>query len=121
MKYITRFLVVLVVMAAAVAVSGCSRDNSETAGDSAESGASERQSPSYLRTVAVDAPRHARKVVGTATLQHEIKQFHAVHGRYPSSLDEFVQDRGTEVPTPPKGYRYDYDPQTGKLQLVEVR
>jgi len=72
----------------------------------------------YLRTVTITAPRHARKSIDAAYIQNEIKQFYALEGRYPRSLDELVQWRGEPLPETPSGYVYQYDAASGKVEVV---
>ncbi len=72
----------------------------------------------YLRTTAIAAPRYARKTLDTAYIQNEVRQFNALKGRLPRSLDELVEWRGQPLPETPKGYVYSYDPATGKLEVV---
>ena len=72
----------------------------------------------YLRTTTITIPRYARKTVDVASVQNEIKQFYALQGRYPKSLDELAQWRGEPLPETPKGYVYVYDPASGKVDVV---
>lgn len=75
----------------------------------------------YLRTTTVTAPRAAKRKVNLSYLQNEIKQWWAMKGRYPKSLDELEEWRGTELPECPTGYEYDYDASEGKLEVVRKR
>jgi len=72
----------------------------------------------YLRTVTITAPRQARKTIDMAYIQNEVKQFYALQGHFPKSLDELVQWRGAPLPDTPSGYVYNYDPATGKVEVV---
>jgi len=64
------------------------------------------------------AMKKAEAVNNIRTLKSEIYLFFAQEGRYPNSLNELV-DKGyiKEIPTPPKGMSYSYDPTTGKVEL----
>ncbi|MGC8805529.1 MAG: hypothetical protein ACP5QD_06325 [Candidatus Ratteibacteria bacterium] len=47
-----------------------------------------------------------------------IDSFYVQEGRYPSSLQELVEKNYVkEIPAPPKGYIYSYDPSTGKITM----
>ena len=72
----------------------------------------------YLYTATVTAPRHIKKTVADAYISNEIKQFHALEGRYPKSLQELEKWRGEPLKPAPGGAEYSYDPKTGELDLV---
>lgn len=72
----------------------------------------------YLGTVAVTAPRYARKQIDLSYLTNEINQYQASEGHYPASLKDLETWRGEPLPTPPAGGKYSYDPKTGKLDMV---
>jgi hypothetical protein len=72
----------------------------------------------YLYTTTVTAPRYAKKTVAQAYVENEIKDFWALKGRYPASLDELGQWLGEPVQAAPPGTKYSYDPKTGALNVV---
>jgi len=72
----------------------------------------------YLGTVAVTAPRYARKQIDLSYLTNEINQYQASEGHYPASLKDLETWRGEPLPPPPAGGKYSYDPKTGKLDMV---
>jgi hypothetical protein len=124
----------LLVMASALLLvaAGCSREEPPEEGAAPAGGPAaepERQvgdhilrAPSdYVRTVTITAPRRIESGAQQALIQGEIKQFFAIEGRYPATLDELVEWRGEALPEPPKGYAYRYDPQKGTLQVVRER
>jgi len=51
-------------------------------------------------------------------LQHSISSFRATEGRNPSSLEELAE-KGYELPTPPEGKRFTYNPSTGAVGLEQ--
>lgn len=63
------------------------------------------------------AQKSAQKTVGTTGLDQAVKTFFAEEGRYPKSLDE-LKSKGVPVPAPPAGMKWDYDPNTGRIQAV---
>jgi len=70
------------------------------------------------RTVTVTVPRRIESSADQALIQNEIKQFYALEGRYPESLEELVEWRGEPLPQTPRGYVYSYDAATGELLVV---
>ncbi len=72
----------------------------------------------YLHSVTVDAPRHAQKKINTAFLTNEIRQYKALKGEYPPSLEKLEEWRGEPLPELPPGRSYKYDSSTGKLEVV---
>lgn len=72
----------------------------------------------YMQTVTITAPRHIKKQANLAYISREIKQFQALKARPPKSLEELEQWRGEELQEPPGGYEWDYDPESGELDIV---
>ncbi len=72
----------------------------------------------YLYTATVTVPRYAKKTVSAVYVESEIKDFHALKGRWPKSLDELSQWLGEPVQKAPGGMKYSYDPKTGALEVV---
>ena len=65
------------------------------------------------------AKRHSEKVISVAQVQSAIQQFQAMEERLPKSLEELVSQHYLgAVPTPGRGQRFLYDPQTGSLRVV---
>ena len=72
----------------------------------------------YYSTVAVKAPRHARKSVNQSVMTRAIEHYRAMHGKYPPSLAALSEWTGDPIPEPPPGHKHVYDPKTGKLDIV---
>ncbi len=68
------------------------------------------------------AAQVSKKVISTVEIQSAIRQFQAMEGRNPASLQELVQ-KGylARLPSVPPGYRLQYDPRTGQVRAVRVR
>jgi hypothetical protein len=63
--------------------------------------------------------RLAEKTVDAAALNQAIQMFHASEGRFPQSLNELVsQQYLPQLPVPPAGMKFDYNPNTGELKVV---
>ena len=75
----------------------------------------------YLGAVG-QAARFSKKVINTVQIQEAVRQFQAIEGRYPASLQELVQ-KGylPRLPALPPGYRLQYDPRTGQVRAIRVR
>ena len=103
---------------------GCSDDESGAEGRryyEREVGKNPVKAPAdYLYTVTVSSPRHAKEVVALATLRQEIQKFWAMKEHYPVDLQELEEWRGAKLPVLPRGLGYDYNPETGELNAVEV-
>ena len=62
------------------------------------------------------AKKSSEKRLNLANLQNAIKQFQAVEGRYPKTLNELVTEGYfSRAPRPPRGMRYVYNPKTGQV------
>jgi hypothetical protein len=65
------------------------------------------------------AKQNAGKTVDVASLREEIRLFQVDKGRYPSSLDELVQDNYLKkIPDAPYRMKIDYNPETGDVNVV---
>ena len=125
MKRIALFCIPAVLSAALMLLSaGCSKEE-DTAGT--ETGTERKTSDNplrapgtYMRTVVVDAPRHAKETIHHTAIQQEINQFWGLKERYPASLEELEQWRSAKLPDLPRRMEYRYDPNTGHLEVVEV-
>jgi len=62
--------------------------------------------------------RKARKVASNEPARECVKAFQAINGRYPKDLEELKKEF-EDLPDAPDGMEYDYDPKTGRLDLVE--
>jgi len=130
MRRPVEFLTLAAVSCAFLAASaGCSKEEPQAPEGQAEGeryyerqvGKNPAQAPvDYLYLTTVKAPRHAKEKIYLSQLRNEIKQFWALNNRYPESLQELAEWRGAPLPKLPKGLGYDYNPETGELNAVEV-
>jgi len=72
--------------------------------------------PTRYLDVTVSAPGKARSKMSLISVQQALKAFQAVEGRWPKSIQE-LRDNGYNIPNPPPGMKYNYDPNTGKVSL----
>ncbi|MDP7047928.1 MAG: hypothetical protein QF721_00605 [Verrucomicrobiota bacterium] len=62
------------------------------------------------------AKKSSEKRVNLANIQNAIKQFKAVEGRNPKTLNELVTEGYfPRPPRPPRGMKYTYNPKTGQV------
>ena len=65
------------------------------------------------------ARQNAGKTVDLASLTRVIDQFQVDKGRYPTDLNELVQEKYIEkIPPAPSGMKIDYNPSTGEVKVV---
>ena len=115
----------LLPLLAAVAIfSGCGNDKSTKPATPA------KEEPNYNTGNPITAPvdylgasvqaqKHAEKVIDVSYLNQAIQLFNAQEGRLPKTLDELVPNYVGKLPTPPFGYRLDYDAATGTAKVVK--
>ncbi len=63
------------------------------------------------------AQKSAQKITGAVGVDQAMKTFFAEEGRFPKSLEE-LKSKGVNVPDPPAGMKWDYDPNTGIVKAV---
>lgn len=73
----------------------------------------------YLPTV-MGAYQSSKVKLAVAELMHDIRQFYGLKSRYPESLKELEEWRTRPLPPLLRRLAYDYDPETGELQVVDA-
>ena len=66
--------------------------------------------------VLISARRLARKTVAHLGIDQAIQAFRAEHDRFPNDLNE-LKGAGYDIPNPPSGMEYDYNPKTGEFNV----
>ncbi len=65
--------------------------------------------------------RAQERIIFENQIPHAMNLYHATHGRYPRSQEEFereiLQANGIRLPTLPPGHRYVYDPNSAQLMV----
>jgi len=114
----------LVLVAAAVWLSGCSGKNSTNTPPATNSTAVTTNHGSlvtapvdYLNTI-VQAQKSANKTIDVSYLNEAIQQFNVQEGHYPKNLQELVPNYVGKIPTPPYGYKIVYDANSGTVKVV---
>jgi len=99
---------------------GCSDDESQsdTAGEALREVVS---APGRYGGVLLDSRDLAKKVAALAALRKDIHSFWGLKEYYPVDLQELEEWRGAKLPDLPRGLGYDYNPETGELDTMEIQ
>ncbi len=98
--------------ALAVMAAGCSggSDNSQ----------SQQTTPSANNNSPVVQPEiYAQRKVDVANLTQAIQQYNASEGHYPKTLQDLTPNYMARIPQPPAGYKINYDPNSGAVNIVQ--
>ncbi len=102
----------ILICTAALAVTSC--------GGSGDDGPAEKAG-AYGRLL-TGAMKKAQGMEDILNIKHHINLFHSEAGRFPNALDELVEAGYiNEIPAPPPGMEFLYDPGTGEINLGESR
>ncbi|HKQ40458.1 MAG TPA: hypothetical protein VJ063_20475 [Verrucomicrobiae bacterium] len=72
----------------------------------------------YLGAIA-KGKKTADAKIETASINKAAQMFYVQEGRYPKDLNELVRpDYLPQLPTPPPGMKFDYNPKTGEVKVV---
>jgi hypothetical protein len=106
-------------LAAGLLSAGCKKDDSASTGKTnASSSGNPMTAPvDYVGTV-VKAKGSATKTIMGAGLDRAITLFYTETGRFPKDLKELTPQYLPNIPPPPAGMKYDYDPKTGTAKVV---
>ncbi len=110
-------LAILVVLFAV----GCGDNSNKSAsGTNTATGGSLVTAPVDYLDAAAKAKQRAVKTIDTTSLDKAIQLFNVEKGRNPKDLNELVSEKYIkEIPTPPYGTRIDYDPNSGRVNVVK--
>lgn len=111
----------IVVLFAALGLSGCGQRESAKPPQPTNAGASGNPltAPADYAGAVVQARQHAAKVVDLTSLKQAIRMFQAQEDRYPKDLDELVKQQYLpSLPKPPTGMKFQYDAKTGDVKVV---
>ncbi len=98
---------------------GCKQEKKTAAPRSNTSSGNPLTAPADYVGAIGKAQKSAEKTLSTVGLDQAIKTFYTEQGRLPKDLNELVT-KGTisQVPPPPRGMKYDYDPKAGTIKVV---
>ena len=116
-------LVIVCCFCAALVCPGCGKEEATSGGTETgrkEAGAEEsKPDRGYLETL-TKTYKEGREDPHLLSVRNGLRQFKAMEGRWPESLEEFTEWRGARLPDLPEGRRFDYDPETGELKIVDA-
>jgi hypothetical protein len=107
------------ILVAGVFLSGCGKKEKASPSSSSAPGENPAAAPAdYLGTLA-KGKQTATKTLETAALNQAVQSFYVQEGRYPKSLNELVGPNYLpQLPQPPAGMKFDYNPSTGQVKIV---
>jgi len=110
------FILLIVVAGLFVA---CKKSEDTTSSGSGNQPASSSGNPADYLTSIAKAKKTADAKIETASINKAAQLFYAQEGRYPKDLNELVRpDYLPQLPPPPFGMKYDYNPKTGEVKVV---
>lgn len=109
----TRYLVTVAgAMILAFAGTGCT-------GGSSNSNAPTTNTTSNSSSPVVQPEIYAQRKSDVAAVNQAVQQYHASEGHYPASLQELTPNYIARLPQAPAGYQYNYDANSGAVNLVK--
>jgi len=104
---------ILTTATAMVLLTGCSNNASPGSASATTS-----TNPADINNPLVNAKRTADKTLDVSYLNQAVQLFNVQEGRYPKTLDELTPKYVSQLPTPPLGYKLDYDATKGEVTAV---
>jgi len=110
----------LVLALTAVLLTGCDNKHPGKPVSSAKStaGSTNSSSMNYLGTL-MQADKNMTRTIDVSYLNEALSQFNVQEGHYPNTLQELVPNYVAKLPTPPYGYKLDYDATSGTVKVVQ--
>ena len=105
-------------LVAGLVFSGCEKKTPKAGDGSSTSSGNPLTAPVDYLGVQVKAKKMADKTLNSAGITQAIGMFQAEKGRSPKNLNELVPDYLPQVPAPPAGMKFDYNPNTGAFKVV---
>lgn len=62
---------------------------------------------------------YAQQKADVASLTQAIQQYNTAEGHYPQTLQELAPDYIAKIPQPPPGCKFNYDPNSGSVSVVQ--
>jgi hypothetical protein len=102
-------------------VVGCGDSSNKSAsGTNTATGGSLVTAPVDYLDAASKAKQKVVKTIDTTSLDKAIQLFNVEKGRNPKDLNELVSEKYiSEIPAPPYGTKIDYDPNSGRVNVVK--
>ena len=98
---------------------GCSQESATPPKSPDNSSGNPITAPVDYLGAAAKGKKAAEKTLDTAGLKQTIQLYQAQEGKLPKSLNDLVgPDYLSQLPAPPAGMKFDYNPATGDLKVV---
>ena len=105
----------LVATSALALFSGCGEKSTTKAQSTPQAGST---NPADVNNPLVNAKRTADKTIDVSYLNQALQLFNVQEGRYPKTLEELTPKYVAQLPTPPLGYKLNYDATKGEVTVV---
>jgi hypothetical protein len=100
-------------------LTGCSEQKDSSKSSPASSSGNPITAPADYVGAVGKAHKSAQSTLSAVGLDQAIKAFIAEEGRTPQTLQELVTNGNiSELPKPPYGMKFDYNPQTGTVKVI---
>src|SRR5262249_30456394 len=107
------------ILVAGVFLSGCGKKEKAGPSTSAAPGENPAAAPADYWGTCTKGKQTATKTLETAALNEAVQSCYVQEGRYPKSLNELVGPNYLpQLPHPPAGMKFDYNPTTGQVKIV---
>ena len=104
----------LLIASATILLAGCGDKSSSSSNTQTQA-----VNPADItNNVLVNSKRTADKTIDVSYLNQAIQLFNVQEGRYPKTLDELTPKYVAQLPTPPLGYKLNYDATKGEVTVV---
>ena len=113
-----------ILIAVAAILTGCGKNDSNQTGQSTNSTAASTNGGNVLTApvdylgAVVQAQKNATRTIDVSYLNEAIQQFQVQEGHYPKTLQELTPNYVAKIPTPPNGYKLDYNASSGTVKVV---
>ncbi len=111
------YLLITMCFLISLGLTGCSK---KSKGNNTNKGLTPMNLPETYGQVQVNALKEGKATNDVAFLKSEIEVFYMHKGKYPASLQELVSSgiiTQSQMPKPPKGIKFIYDPKTGNVSF----
>ena len=106
-------------LSAGLLLVSCGKDEPASARQTnAAPGGNPLTAPADYLGAAAKAQKSASGTVVGAGIDQAIKLYYAQEGKFPADLNQLVPGYLPNIPAPPTGMKYSYDPQTGVVKIV---
>lgn len=107
-----------IALLAAGCTGGSNNDQATQTNTSTQNNSQTVQNSGANNSPVVQPEIYAQRKSEVAGLTQAIQQYNAAEGHYPKTLQDLTPDYIARVPQPPAGYKLNYDPNSGAVNMV---